>query len=99
MTEVIVSSAYGGRDHGISDRVKVDAADGADDGAAGNEVDADRGAAAHAVLTAAAITVLVTALKSTQQMAPTTVQPAMKLMPTAEPQHMQCLRRPRSRCQ
>ena len=56
MTEVIVSSAYGGRDHGISDRVKVDAADGADDGAAGNEVDADRGAAAHAVLTAAAIT-------------------------------------------
>ena len=36
-------------DHGISDRVKDDAADGAD-GSASNDGDADRGAAAHAVL-------------------------------------------------
>ena len=39
---------------------------------------------------AGAITVLVTALKTTPQMAPM-VQPATVEMPTVEPQHMQCL--------
>ena len=48
--QCVTYSAYGGRHHGEGDRVKYDAADGADDGAAGSEVDADGGAAAHGAL-------------------------------------------------
>ena len=46
--QCVTYSAYGGRDHGEGDRVKYDAADGAD-ASASNDGDADRGAAAHAV--------------------------------------------------